>query len=87
VAIARALATGNPVLLADEPTGELDFRTGVSILELLRGQAGADRAVLVVTHNREIARAADRVVELSSGRVVADGAPAGGRAPVTDLHW
>ncbi len=87
VAIARALATGNPVLLADEPTGELDFRTGVQILELLRAQATADRAVLVVTHNREIARVADRVVELSSGRVVADGAPAGGRANVADLHW
>ena len=80
VAIARALATGNPVLLADEPTGELDFRTGVQILELLRAQATAERAVLVVTHNREIARAADRVVELSSGRIVSDGAPAGGRA-------
>jgi putative ABC transport system ATP-binding protein len=87
VAIARALATGNPVLLADEPTGELDFRTGVQILELLRAQATADRAVLVVTHNREIARAADRVVELSSGRIVSDGAPAGGRANVADLHW
>ena len=87
VAIARALATGNPVLLADEPTGELDFRTGVSILELLRAQATSDRAVLVVTHNREIARAADRVIELSSGRIVADGAPAGGRANVADLHW
>jgi putative ABC transport system ATP-binding protein len=87
VAIARALATGNPVLLADEPTGELDFRTGVQILELLRAQVMADRAVLVVTHNREIARAADRVVELSSGRVVSDGAPVGGRADVADLHW
>lgn len=87
VAIARALATGNPVLLADEPTGELDFRTGVQILELLRGQATAERVVLVVTHNREIARAADRVIELSSGRVVSDGAPAGGRANVADLHW
>ncbi len=87
VAIARALATGNPVLLADEPTGELDFRTGVSILELLRAQVSAERAVLVVTHNREIARAADRVVELSSGRIVSDGAPAGGRASVADLHW
>jgi putative ABC transport system ATP-binding protein len=87
VAIARALATGNPVLLADEPTGELDFRTGVQILELLRAQAMADRAVLVVTHNREIARAADRVVELSSGRVVSDGAPVGGPADVADLRW
>jgi len=87
VAIARALATGNPVLLADEPTGELDFRTGIQILELLRAQATAERAVVVVTHNREIARAADRVIELSSGRVVSDGAPAGGRANVADLHW
>ena len=77
---ARALATGNPVLLADEPTGELDFRTGVQILELLRAQAGAGKTVLVVTHNREISRAADRVVELSSGRIVHDGAPRGGRA-------
>ena len=87
VAIARALATGNPVLLADEPTGELDFRTGVQILELLRAQATGERAVLVVTHNREIARAADRVIELSSGRLVGDGAPAGGRAEVNQLHW
>jgi putative ABC transport system ATP-binding protein len=87
VAIARALATGNPVLLADEPTGELDFRTGIQILELLRAQATTERAVVVVTHNREIARAADRVIELSSGRVVGDGAPAGGRADVADLHW
>ncbi|MGI9657788.1 MAG: ABC transporter ATP-binding protein, partial [Gaiellaceae bacterium] len=70
VAIARALATGNPILLADEPTGELDFRTGVQILELLHDQTHeAGTAVLVVTHNREISRAADRVVELSSGRL------------------
>jgi putative ABC transport system ATP-binding protein len=87
VAIARALATGNPVLLADEPTGELDFGTGIQILDLLRAQATAQRAVLVVTHNREIARVADRVVELSSGHVVSDGSPAGGRADVSDLHW
>jgi putative ABC transport system ATP-binding protein len=87
VAIARALATGNPVLLADEPTGELDFRTGVRILELLQAQAAAGKTVLVVTHNREISRVADRVIELSSGRIVADGPPAGGRADVADLRW
>jgi putative ABC transport system ATP-binding protein len=87
VAIARALATGNPVILADEPTGELDFTTGVQILELLRAQAEQGRAVLVVTHNREISRMADRVVELSSGRIVSDGPPAGGRAELADLHW
>ncbi|MDH3305984.1 MAG: ABC transporter ATP-binding protein [Acidimicrobiia bacterium] len=87
VAIARALATGNPVLLADEPTGELDFETGVQILELLRSQADEGRAVLVVTHNREISRIADRVVELSSGRIVSDGPPPGGRADLATLHW
>ena len=87
VAIARALATGNPILLADEPTGELDFATGVQILELLREQAGPGTAVVAVTHNREISRVADRVVELSSGRIVSDGPPAGGRAELADLHW
>ncbi|MGZ4517003.1 MAG: ABC transporter ATP-binding protein [Mycobacteriaceae bacterium] len=87
VAIARALATGNPILLADEPTGELDFRTGVQILELLRAQAVAGKTVLVVTHNREISRVADRVIELSSGHVVADGPPVGGRAAIDDLRW
>jgi putative ABC transport system ATP-binding protein len=87
VAIARALATGSPVLLADEPTGELDFRTGVQILELLRQQAASGSAVVVVTHNREISRAADRVVELSGGRIVSDGPPSGGRAELDELRW
>ena len=87
VAIARALATGNPLLVADEPTGDLDFRTGVQILQLLRDQAEAGRTVLVVTHNREISRVADRVVELSSGRVASDGPPPGGQAAIRDLHW
>ena len=87
VAIARALATGNPILLADEPTGELDFRTGVQILELLREQAEAGKTVVVVTHNREISRVADRVIELSSGHIVADGTPTGGRAAINELHW
>ena len=87
VAIARGLASGNPVLLADEPTGELDFHTGVQILALLHEQTHAGVTTVVVTHNREIARAADRVVELSSGRVVNDGPPSGGRIAIEDLRW
>lgn len=88
VAIARGLASGNPVLLADEPTGELDFHTGVQILELLHAQTHvAGTAVIVVTHNREIARVADRVIELSSGRVVGDGPNPGGPAPISELQW
>jgi putative ABC transport system ATP-binding protein len=87
VAIARALATGNPIMLADEPTGELDFTTGVQILGVLQAQAAAGITVLVVTHNREISRVADRVIELSSGRIIADGPPAGGKADVSELLW
>jgi putative ABC transport system ATP-binding protein len=87
VAIARALATGNPILLADEPTGELDVETGVQILGLLRAEAEAARTVVVVTHNREIARMADRVIELSGGRVVHDERPAEGPVAVGALRW
>src|SRR6185503_997232 len=88
VAIARGLATGNPILLADEPTGELDFETGVRILELLHEQTHeVDTTVLIVTHNREIARIAHRVIEVSSGQVVSDTPPAGGEARIADLQW
>lgn len=86
VAIARALAAGNPIILADEPTGELDFTTGVQILELLHDVTHTSgRAVLVVTHNREIARVADRIVELSSGRIASDrpNVP----ADASELRW
>jgi putative ABC transport system ATP-binding protein len=86
VAIARALAAGNPIVLADEPTGELDFTTGVQILELLHGVThSAGTAVLVVTHNREIARVADRIVELSSGRILSD--EPNEPASMSDLRW
>jgi putative ABC transport system ATP-binding protein len=88
VAIARALATRNPILLADEPTGELDFRTGVQILDLLHEQTHReDTAVLIVTHNREIARVAHRVIELSSGRIVSDEPNPGGPADISELRW
>jgi putative ABC transport system ATP-binding protein len=59
----------------------------VQILELLRAQAEMGKTVIVVTHNREISRVADRVIELSSGHIVADGPPAGGRSSIDDLHW
>jgi putative ABC transport system ATP-binding protein len=74
-------------MLADEPTGELDFATGVQILQLLRDEASSGATVIVVTHNREIARMADRVVKMSSGRIVSDGPPADGPVPVAQLQW
>ncbi len=87
VAIARSLATGNPVLLADEPTGELDYRTGVQILGLLRARADAGQTVVLVTHNREIARMADLVVELADGRIISAGPTPDGPADPSTLRW
>lgn len=71
VAIARALAKSPGMLLCDEPTGSLDFRTGKQVLALLtelRRKLGT--TVLIITHNSAIARIADRVVRLRSGEVV-----------------
>ncbi len=73
VAIARALAKRPPLLLCDEPTGELDFETGRSILGLLRRlnrQHG--QTVLVVTHNAAIGQMADRVIRLHAGEIFDD---------------
>lgn len=70
VAIARALAKNPKVLLADEPTGALDYRTGKEILKLLRdtcSQTGT--TVIVITHNQAIAPIADRVIEINDARV------------------
>jgi ABC-type lipoprotein export system ATPase subunit len=74
VAIARALANEPRVVLADEPTGNLDSATGRVIYELLRGIA-RERTVVVVTHSEELARLADRILHLRDGRL-ANGAKA-----------
>ncbi|MEN0109541.1 MAG: ABC transporter ATP-binding protein [Planctomycetota bacterium] len=74
-AIARALMNEPRVLLADEPTGNLDPETGEGVLELLRGlNREAGLTVVMVTHDHTIAGDADRVVTLAGGRVVADAA-------------
>jgi putative ABC transport system ATP-binding protein len=71
VAVARALVTKPLLLLADEPTGNLDTGSGEQIMRLLRGAAGPDgRTVLLVTHDMGLASTADRRVELRDGRIV-----------------
>lgn len=70
VAVARALSKRPPVVLCDEPTGELDYDTGKMILRLMRDIARQERCnFLVVTHNSAIAQMADTVVELHSGEI------------------
>ncbi|MDX6721806.1 MAG: putative transport system ATP-binding protein, partial [Solirubrobacteraceae bacterium] len=69
--LAVALANAPSVILADEPTGELDDVTGARVLELLRGRAAHGAAVLIVTHSPDVARAADREIHLRDGRVAA----------------
>jgi putative ABC transport system ATP-binding protein len=72
-AIARALAHRPALLLADEPTGNLDEDSGARIIELLTGLArGEGTTMLLVTHSAQVARAADRVLHLRHGRVAAD---------------
>ncbi|MCL6596381.1 MAG: ATP-binding cassette domain-containing protein [Firmicutes bacterium] len=76
VAVARALALDPPVILADEPTGNLDSTAGRELMDLLRDLAHRDgRTVVVVTHNEDFIPLADRVIRLRDGRIVADSAP------------
>lgn len=76
VALARAFMVQPPILMADEPTGNLDSENGRQILDLLIGLNKQENTTLVlVTHDKELAAHADRVVMLKDGRVVSDGAP------------
>jgi ABC-type lipoprotein export system ATPase subunit len=70
-AIARALVNDPAVLLADEPTGNLDVEAGAEVLRLLRAGAAGGRAVIMVTHERAAAEIADRVLTLHQGRLIA----------------
>ncbi len=71
-AIARALANDAPLVLADEPTGNLDSKTGQMIYELLR-EVSAERTVLVVTHAEALAQMAERVIHIHDGKLASGG--------------
>ncbi len=69
--ITRALITKPAIVLADEPTGNLDSRTSAEVLGLIkRTSAEFDQTVVMITHNNEIARLADRIVRIEDGRIV-----------------
>jgi len=72
VAIARALAADPPLILADEPTGNLDSKSGEDVLQLFRELHGEGRTIVMVTHDTAVAALADRRVRLEDGRIVSD---------------
>ena len=71
VSIARAVAKNPEILLCDEPTGALDFNTGISILSLLKKvNREMKKTVIVITHNSDVAFMADRVIKMRSGQII-----------------
>jgi putative ABC transport system ATP-binding protein len=70
VAIARALVTEPSIVLADEPTGNLDSRSGVEVMEMLQDLNDEGITVVLVTHDPNVARHAQRIIEIADGRVV-----------------
>jgi macrolide transport system ATP-binding/permease protein len=75
VSIARALMNGGPILLADEPTGALDSKSGREVMALLRRLSEQGKTVIIITHAREVACEAGRVIEIADGRIVRDPGP------------
>ena len=72
VAIARAISTHPPVIMADEPTGALDSRTGQQVLQFLRQLNREGSTIILITHDNGIAATAPRMVRLSDGKVISD---------------
>ncbi|WP_122934772.1 ATP-binding cassette domain-containing protein, partial [Pseudomonas viridiflava] len=72
VSIARALMNGGHIILADEPTGALDSHSGAEVMTLLDELASQGHVVILITHDRDVAARARRVIEISDGRIVSD---------------
>ena len=72
VAIARAIAQAPPVVLADEPTGNLDSGSTKEIMEILKGLHAEGRTVILITHDNEIAARAKRIIRIMDGKIVDD---------------
>ncbi len=78
VAIARALVTNPDVILADEPTGALDEKTGKQILNILKKLNDDGKTVIIVTHDLDLSKLTDRIITLSDGKIISDKKRVGG---------
>lgn len=85
VAIARALVTEPQLILADEPTGNLDSRTSIEIMALFQALNAQGITILIVTHEHDIASYAERIVEMRDGRIIRDAAVTDRRDAAKDL--
>ena len=72
VAIARAIAVTPPIILADEPTGNLDSKTGKEVMELLSQLNSLGHTLMVITHDMKVAQAARRIIKISDGKIIED---------------
>lgn len=72
VAIARAVAARPPIILADEPTGNLDSHSGVEVMKILHELHKEGRTIILITHDNEIAKEAQRVIRVQDGQIIAD---------------
>ncbi|AZS16878.1 ABC transporter ATP-binding protein [Paenibacillus lutimineralis] len=72
VAIARAIAGNPPLLLADEPTGALDSRTGIEVMEQMKKLNALGHTILIITHDLSIAQQATRIIHIQDGRIIDD---------------
>lgn len=72
VAIARAVAARPPIILADEPTGNLDSHSGVEVMKILHELHGEGRTIILITHDNDIAAEAQRIIRIQDGQIVSD---------------
>ena len=87
VAIARALVTDPLMILADEPTGALDTKTATIVMEIFKNLQSENRAIVLVTHDLEIAEQMDRVVSMRDGKIVSDDLRSERTDALEDRFW
>ena len=85
VSIARALMNGGRIIFADEPTGALDSKSGAEVMKLLHELSATGHTIILITHERDVAEQAQRIIEIRDGRIVSDPGPRPPQGPEPDF--